>query len=328
LYIKDTVDETLEIVLDNCGRFFAASINDGSSCRYPVIGLSAIRQNEYARNPRTLNFIKNIDSLYLIDPCRISIANFIQRYVLYPPNVQSISGIRPLAELYNFNEMLSFVTSTVYRLNSVNYNTDYTQEYEDSVSEELKKSILDLKQKFSWSSFYTPEKDIFSSANFSKDLEKLGNMKKEGTKYDQFVTTFVPEDTKAESANRATVIKGLYNVLSFGQILCKLTPKAFECLFSILSTTIGEATGVDPSLTLLTVSNYSIQEIRTKVFPYLTAQEKRIILNELLNKFCLSKNDLITILKQTKNLSVRESQALYSNSFEQIKQKLLSEINL
>jgi hypothetical protein len=328
LAIKDNVDETLEIVLDNCGRFFAASLNDGEKCQYAVVGLSAIRNNEYARNPRTLNFIKNIDSMYLLDPCRISIAEFFTRYVLYPPNVQSIAGIKPLAELYNYNELLSFVTYTVNNLNSVNFNTKTTQEYEDRELEKLKKAIFDLKQGFSWSSFYNKEKDIYNFKSFSKDLEKIDNMKKEGSKYDKFVASIVPEDTKQESANRRTVIKGIYDVLTLNQILCKLTPKAFECLFAILATTVGEVTGIDPTLTLVTVSNYSIQEIRTKVFPYLTAEEKKIILNELFNRFCLTKHDLITILKQTKNLSIRESQSLYSNSFEQVKQKLLSEITV
>jgi hypothetical protein len=134
--------------------------------------------------------------------------------------------------------------------------------------------------------------------------------------------------TKQESANRRSLIKNIYNVLTLNQILCKLTPKAFECLFAILATTIGEVAGIDATLTLVTVSNYSIQEIRTKVFPYLYAEEKKIILNELFNRFCLTKHDLITILKQTKNLSIRESQSLYSNSFEQVKQKLLSEITV
>lgn len=328
LSIKDNVDETLEIVLDNCGRFFAASLNDGENCNYAVIGLSTIRNNEYARNPRTLNFIKNIDSMYLLDPCRISIAEFFTRYVLYPPNIQPIAGIKPLAELYNYNELLSFVTYTVNNLNSVNFNTKTTQEYEDREIEKLKKAIFDLKQGFSWSSFYNKEKDIYNFKSFSKDLEKIDNMKKEGSKYDKFVASIVPEDTKQESANRRTVIKGIYDVLTLNQILCKLTPKAFECLFAILATTVGEVTGIDPTLTLVTVSNYSIQEIRTKVFPYLTAEEKKIILNELFNRFCLTKHDLITILKQTKNLSIRESQSLYSNSFEQVKQKLLSEITV
>jgi hypothetical protein len=328
LVIKDNVDETLEIVLDNCGRFFAASLNNGENCNYAVVGLSTIRNNEYARNPRTLNFIKNIDSMYLLDPCRISIAEFFTRYVLYPPNVQSIAGIKPLAELYNFNELLSFVTNTVNKLNSVNFNTKTTQEYEDMELEKLKEAISNLKKSFSWSSFYDKEKDIFNFKSFSKDLEKIDNMKKEGSKYDKFAASMVPEDTKQESANRRSLIKNIYNVLTLNQILCKLTPKAFECLFAILATTIGEVAGIDATLTLVTVSNYSIQEIRTKVFPYLNAEEKKIILNELFNRFCLTKHDLITILKQTKNLSIRESQLLYSNSFEQVKQKLLSEITV
>jgi hypothetical protein len=325
LVIKDNVDETLEIVLDNCGRFFAASLNNGESCNYAVVGLSTVRNNEYARNPRTLNFIKNIDSMYLLDPCRTSIAEFFTRYVLYAPNVQSIAGIKPLAELYNFNELLSFVTNIVNKLNSVSLNTKTTQEYEDMELEKLKEAISNLKKTFSWSSFYDKEKDIFNFKSFSKDLEKLDNMKKEGSK---FVASMVPEDTKQESANRRTLIKNIYNVLTLNQILCKLTPKAFKCLFAILATTIGEVTGIDATLTLVTVSNYSIQEIRTKVFPYLNAEEKKIILNELFNRFCLTKHDLITILKQTKNLSIRESQLLYSNSFEQVKQKLLSEITV
>ena len=328
LVIKDNVDETLEIVLDNCGRFFAASLNDGQKCNYPVVGLTTIRNNEYGRNPRILNFIKNIDSMYLLDPCRTSIAEFFTRYVLYPPNIQSISNIKPLAELYNFNELLAFVTNTVNKLNSISFNTKTTQEYEDIELEKLKKAIFDLKQGFSWSSFYDSNKDIYNYKSFSKDLEKIDNMKKEGSKYDKFVASFVPEDTKQEAAKRRTVIKGLYDVLTLNQILCKLTPKAFECLFALLATTIGEIAGIDATLTLVTVSNYSIQEIRTKVFPYLNAEEKKIILNELFNRFCLTKHDLITILKQTKNLSIRESQLLYSNSFEQVKQKLLSEITV
>jgi hypothetical protein len=328
LVIKDNVDETLEIVLDNCGRFFAASLNNGESCNYAVVGLSTIRNNEYARNPRTLNFIKNIDSMYLLDPCRTSIAEFFTRYVLYAPNVQSIAGIKPLAELYNFNELLSFVTNIVNKLNSVSLNTKTTQEYEDMELEKLKEAISNLKKSFSWSSFYDKEKDIFNFKSFSKDLEKIDNMKKEGSKYDKFTASMVPEDTKQESANRRSLIKNIYNVLTLNQILCKLTPKAFECLFAILATTIGEVAGIDATLTLVTVSNYSIQEIRTKVFPYLNAEEKKIILNELFNRFCLTKHDLITILKQTKNLSIRESQSLYSNSFEQVKQKLLSEITV
>jgi len=325
LVIKDNVDETLEIVLDNCGRFFAASLNNGESCNYAVVGLSTVRNNEYARNPRTLNFIKNIDSMYLLDPCRTSIAEFFTRYVLYAPNVQSIAGIKPLAELYNFNELLSFVTNIVNKLNSISLNTKTTQEYEDMELEKLKEAISNLKKSFSWSSFYDKEKDIFNFKSFSKDLEKIDNMKKEGSK---FVASMFPEDTKQESANRRSLIKNIYNVLTLNQILCKLTPKAFECLFAILATTIGEVTGIDATLTLVTVSNYSIQEIRTKVFPYLNAEEKKIILNELFNRFCLTKHDLITILKQTKNLSIRESQLLYSNSFEQVKQKLLSEITV
>ena len=64
--------------------------------------------------------------------------------------------------------------------------------------------------------------------------------------------------------------------MTLNQILCKLTPKAFECLFALLATTIGEIAGIDATLTLVTVSNYSIQEIRTKVFPYLNAEEKRL----------------------------------------------------
>jgi len=325
LVIKDNVDETLEIVLDNCGRFFAASLNNGESCNYAVVGLSTVRNNEYARNPRTLNFIKNIDSMYLLDPCRTSIAEFFTRYVLYAPNVQSIAGIKPLAELYNFNELLSFVTNIVNKLNSISLNTKTTQEYEDMELEKLKEAISNLKKSFSWSSFYDKEKDIFNFKSFSKDLEKIDNMKKEGSK---FVASMFPEDTKQESANRRSLIKNIYNVLTLNQILCKLTPKAFECLFAILATTIGEVAGIDATLTLVTVSNYSIQEIRTKVFPYLNAEEKKIILNELFNRFCLTKHDLITILKQTKNLSIRESQLLYSNSFEQVKQKLLSEITV
>ena len=87
-------------------------------------------------------------------------------------NIQSISNIKPLAELYNFNELLAFVTNTVNKLNSISFNTKTTQEYEDIELEKLKKAIFDLKQGFSWSSFYDSNKDIYNYKSFSKDLEK------------------------------------------------------------------------------------------------------------------------------------------------------------
>jgi len=326
--IKEQVDETLEIVLDQCDRFFAASIGDGITCKYPVVGLSNMRENQYSKNSRVLNYFKHIDSIYQIDPCRMSVTEFIERYVLHPPDVSNVPNIRPLSDYYDFNELLGYVKNLVNKLNNITHNTPTTQEFYRSHEEELSLAINDLKTKFSWSNFYDSKKDIFEGINFTKDLDKISNMKKSDSKYNNFAASIVPEDTKSEAASRTKTIKYIYNVLSFSQILCKLAPKALQCLLQILATTAGEISGVNVSLSLVTVANYSLEEIRTKVFPFLTAEEKRIILGELLDRFCLTNSDLISILKSSKNLSNNEVSDLRRLDFVNLKIKILNEINI
>jgi hypothetical protein len=324
--LNEKEDQTIEIVLDDCLKIIAISKNINNVCSYPVVGLSVFKKSDFANNQRIINYYKNIDSIYQVDPCRISISNFINRYVLYPPQLNNAVGSVPLADASDFNQLLGFTKDLLNKVNSISLNTKETDELYKQDAEYLTYAMLELKNKYNWSNFYESKKDIFDGINFSKDLDKLNNMKKKGTKYEKYQASYIPEDTTTEAEHRKTTIKFVYNVLSFSQILCKLTPRAFQCLATLMGLIGGESFGIETNLNLVTLSNYSLEEIKTKVFPYLNKEEKKTILNELIETFCLTKNDLINVLRESKPYTDRELNNVRSYSFEQIKQLILQEI--
>jgi len=110
--------------------------------------------------------------------------------------------------------------------------------------------------------------------------------------------------------------------------LCKLTPKAIKCLLSALASNFGIDSGANLSLSLASLTTYNIKELKTKVFPYLNKDEKRLLLKELLEQFCLTKLDLINVLKESKNLSKTDLQLYSTYNYDQVQQLILNEINV
>ncbi len=326
IQIKDNVDETLEILLDECGRFYSASLRVNNVCKYPLVGLNHLRNNDYGRSQRTLNLFKHIDSLYFIDPCRMSLSDFVEKYVLYPPIITAAAQNLLDQNQLDFDKMLSFVNSTTQTLNSISLKTSISNEFENKYSLELKKSIDHLKKYYSWESFYDKDKDIFKDLNFTEDLTKLQNKKTSGTDFEKFQASLIPNNIENQSRQRKNAIKFVYSVLSLNQILCKLGPKALNCLLNLLATTIGTNNGVNNSLSLIATTTYSLEEIKTKVFPFLSKEEKQIVLSELMEQFCLTNSDLVDVLKKSKNLTKTEIQKYSSYSFDMLKQTILNEI--
>jgi hypothetical protein len=222
--------------------------------------------------------------------------------------------------------MIAFVNSTSQKLNSYSLNDELAAQAQNDYEPQLKKAIYDLKEFYNWESFYDKDKDIFKNINFSEDLTKLSNKKTTGTEYDKFEASLIPKQIENESKIRRSTIMFVYNILTINQVLCKLAPKAITCLLSLLATTVGENNGANLNLSLVATTTYNIEEIKTKIFPYLNKEEKQIILSELMEQFCLTNSDLISVLKESKNISKTDAQLYNTYSFDMLKQLILNEI--
>jgi len=256
------------------------------------------------------------------------LSDFVEKYILYPPIINVSNQNLLDKNQLDFDKMISFVNSTTQKLNSILLKTSISNEVENKYSLELKKTIYDLKNYYNWEGFYEKEKDIFKDLNFSEDLTKLQNKKTSGTDFEKFQASIIPNNIESQSRQRKNAIKFVYSVLSLNQILCKLGPKALNCLMSLLATTIGVDNGVNNNLSLIATTTYSLEEIKTKVFPFLSKEEKQVVLSELMEQFCLTNSDLVDVLKKSKNLTKTEIQKYSSYNFDMLKQTILDEITI
>jgi hypothetical protein len=265
------------------------------------------------QDPTIVNFLKNLDKLYEIERCSLSLSNFCEMYVY--PSVKLNFGDIPLNETPTFSTL-----EEVERVNSIlkafenkynSYLINSERQYLDSLSN-FKDAAARYKN-FSKNFFIDtgPAEGKYSDVNETK--KSL-----EGSSPTEIHHEAPDEPTVEDKLNTSNSLNKVYEVLQNLGGLCKLTNFGFSCVASILDTLDLNAT-----TTLAVVKNFTLEEMKDKILPNIDQQQQREILNSLIEAKCITKEKMLFLLKNNLDIDQFNNLNLENKNYEDVKNILI-----
>ena len=303
-----TNEEQIELVIDECKKIKSISYKASkkSNCIYPKNGINLLLKDETFNNSRTLNFVEKLEEIYNIDFCTYPWSDFINNY-LYPKqniNFNNKDSKKPTFEDIeaNYNKLINL------------YNS-YSLKTEKTYKELLVNSstISDVQETFK------SLKDPFITSGIPEE-----QLKKQYA--DQYTQASDSIETKAGAETAAAVadiaadpLTSIYDTLTKFGMICNLSPLAIKCLSKLI-----DLATLNYKFSLDIVKTYTYDELKTKIFNSLSLEEQNIFLNDLIDKSCISKKDLVAILKEVNEYTTDQLKQINNMSDKQLKNEIIN----
>ena len=304
---------------DKCNKIYDVSYNKQGTCN-KLIKFKNIYLNSTILSDSTIvNFLKNLDALYQIERCNVSLNDFTLRHV-YPKIKTNFSTI-PLSELgknINTIEAVNFINSffTQFETEYNRFITVSKKEYEQSHIK-LKEAARSYKE-FPKLLYVSTAATEFDYGDINESKNELKDLSPTEIHHD------VPEEdlgndvvaTKLETSNS---LNKVYSVLQAAGGLCKLTNLGFSCLASLL-----DIFSLNPTITLSTLKTYNLNELKQEILPNIDTQQQTYILDNVITQNCITKEKMLYLLKSNLDEEQYSSMLLENKSFNEVKQILIS----
>ena len=304
---------------DKCNKIYDVSYNKQGTCNKLIKFKNIYLNSTILSDPAIVNFLKNLDALYQIERCNVSLSDFTLKYV-YPKVKINFSTI-PLSELaknLNTTEILNLIQSffTQFETEYNKFITVSKEEYEEShvKLKEAAKLYKEFPKLLSVGVAATEFNygDINEAKNALKDLSPTE------------IHHPVPEEvlgndvvaTKLETSN---LLNKVYAVLQAAGGLCKLTSFGFSCLASLL-----DIASLNATITLSTLKTYNLNELKQEILPNIDVQQQTYILDNVITQNCITKEKMLYLLKSNLDEQQYSSMSLENKSFNEVKQILIS----
>lgn len=303
---------------DKCNKIYDVSYNKQGTCNKLIKFKNIYLNSTGLSDPTIVNFLKNLNALYQIERCNVSLNDFTIKYT-YPRIKVNFSDIA-LSDLKNMNtiEAINLITS---------YFTKFETEYNKFITfneKEYEESLVKLKEAAkSYKEFPKLLSVGVAATEFNYgDINEVKNTLKDLLPNE--IHHDVPEEdlgndavaTKLETSN---LLNKIYAVLQSAGGLCKLTSLGFACLASLL-----ELLGVDATITISTLKTYNLNELKQEILPNIDSAQQTYILDNVITQSCITKEKMLYLLKNNLDEQQYTSMLLEDKSFNEVKQILIS----
>jgi len=304
---------------DKCNKIYDVSYNKKGTCNKLIKFKNIYLDSTILSDPTIVNFLKNLNALYQIERCNVSLNDFTLKYV-YPKIKINFSNIA-LSDLgKNIN--------TIEAINLINsFFTQFETEYNKLITvnkKEYEESLVKLKQA---AKSYKEFPKLLSTSTAATEFNYGDTNEAKNELKDLSPTEIhhdVPEEdlgndvvaTKLETSN---LLNKVYTILQAAGGLCKLTSFGFACLASLL-----DIASLNPTITLSTLKTYNLNELKQEILPNIDPEQQTYILDNVITQNCITKEKMLYLLKNNLDEQQYSSMLLEDKSFNEVKQILIS----